>query len=222
MKAFLFLYILLLTISAAQALGREIHSHDDEIRLGGFDEHKQQAMLEEVKRNSDISDIAKEKLLRQDQEEQALKEYRLEKQRKALSIDETSPEYKEYIRERFADYERQEQIRKKFSLEKSEKRMKEHRIIDLTEEHELAIDEKSLRADWQKRKFSEGPSGGVSGGRSNFDSAPTFAPPPAFTNNNPGYFDAPPPPPVPYEPFDDGMNYPPPPPPPMFEEEAPF
>lgn len=203
-----------------QAWGREVNSREDEIRLSGYREYLKGLELIEKKRISDVDEIAREKARDWDVKEKALREYKRDLAHRPPPIDEKSPEWKEYVKEKMKVYSDKEKSRDAFVKEKRTQQVRERKIIDLSEEQELSIADQTPRVAWNKRKFSDGASGGGSSG--GYGSLPTFTPPPTYTNNNPGYFDAPPPPPV-YEPYDEGMYPPPPPPPPpMFEEEPPF
>ncbi len=204
---------------------REVDTPEEEVRIQGFPEQREFNEAAEKNRLSDLEAHKKKNAEWEDLKNASLKELQLQKKLQANTVDDSGPDYHDYLLEKERASARLEGIRKKFIQEKLETRARNKRKVQLSEEEELAIYEKSARVDWKKRKFIAKPSGnsGTTTSRPQFGGS-EFAPPPPSNENSPGYFESmppPPPPPIPYEPSFDS-EFPPPPPPPMFDDEGGF
>lgn len=204
---------------------REVDTPEEEIRIQGYPAQHQLNESAEKLRLSDLEAHKKKNAEWDDLKNASLKEYQRQKKLQANTVDDTGPDYHDYQQEKERIQARLEMIRKKFIQEKLETRARNKRKVQLSEEEELALYEKSARVDWKKRKFfvKQGGSSGATTSRPQFGGS-EFAPPPPSSENTPGYFESmppPPPPPIPYEPTFDS-EFPPPPPPPMFDDDGGF
>lgn len=209
------IWIVCLILTHIQLSAREVDTVDDEIRLQGFSDHLAEDKALDRARQSGLSDHKKKNALWNDLKAADLQEYRIQKKAQAKTVDETGPEYREYLRNRSAVNAELEMNRKKYIQDKNKSREKNKRKIVLSEEKELMIYDETDRVDWRKRKFFGNIAGAGGASRPSFNNMTDFAPPPP----PPGFFEAepPPPPPVPFDPvFDNEV----PPPPPMFEDDG--
>jgi len=207
-------WIISLILINAQLSAREVDTLDEEVRIKGFSEHLAEDKALDRARQSGLDEHKKKNASWNDLKAADLQEYRTQKKVQAKTVDETGPEYREYLRSRAGVNAELEINRKKYIQDKKNSREKNKRKIVLSEEKELMIYEDTERVEWEKRKFF-GQIAGAGGSRPSFNNATDFAPPPP----PPGFFEAepPPPPPVPFDPvFDNEV----PPPPPMFEDDG--
>lgn len=221
MKIFFLISILL---NSAFVLCRELSNPADDIRLLSFFEHQQQLEKIDQNRQSGLLQLKKDQAQEEANRQKALKEFLLHKATQTKVVDDSGLEYKQSLRER-EDYIRQQsQSRKEYIEQRERTKTQQGKSLALSEEEELGIYDNSPRADWRRRKWTQG---SLSGGRV-FDSGSTFSPSSSFTPSSGGgnNFDSQPTPvpPPPLMNFDSsfGDEVPPPPPPPMFDEDMPF
>jgi hypothetical protein len=218
-KFFVFLACALATLPL---LSREVDSFEDEVRLKGYPEYVDENQRLENLRLSDVDEIKKAKAEWEKQKRDALNQYRREKASQAATVDESGPEYREYLEDKNAAVRTLSEARKNFVERRNRQRMEQRREVTVSEEEELKIPEPPPRVDWRKRKFF----GGGAGSRPSFGGfSDGEAPPPPPPNlSGPGYFDSEAPPPPPPMPYDSGFDneMPPPPPPPLFDEDGGF
>lgn len=227
------------------AWAREVDSREDLLRLQGWDEHQKRMREFDRQRLTDRDDVAKRRDAWEREKRDDLVEYRAWKKKQTAALDESGPEYREYLKAEAAEARRREELREDFIEKRNDIRRKFSATVDVTEKQELGIAEDPERVDWHKRDLLS-PKGRASGSRAggSGNSRPSFTPPsnrgndfippefdtppppPPTTPPPPDFFepDIPPPPPPP--PPDEGFDVPPPPPaieegapPPIFDDE---
>lgn len=203
---------------------REVDTLEDQIRLEGWGEYQKRKQDFEKERLTDKDDIKKSRQEWTESQKKALIEYRQEKSKQAVRMDESvSPEYKENIQSRLAWLNTLEKSRREFVTEKMKRRREQRKHITLSEEVELGLVPEGERAPWEKRdalakKFAGSSLGGgpsFGGGGSGYSAPMAAPPPPPLPPPSEFYEPEIPPPPPPPEFYDQDI----PPPPPLFEGE---
>ncbi|GIL17430.1 MAG: hypothetical protein BroJett040_11810 [Oligoflexia bacterium] len=220
-RIFLTIYIILPFFFAE---AREVSSQADEIRIQGYQDYLETNDRLEKKRNSDIQQLKEWREAWSQIQKKALEKYKIEKSKQAATLDEASPEYREYIMSKIREHEAAEWARSHYVEKRNKKRLENRRQVQLSEEQELALLPETDRVEWKKRTlFGAKLAGSGRSSKSGGDfSSPPPPPPSSFPpSSSPPEFYEPldeiPPPPVEPGFFDDG-GAPPPPPPPLFDE----
>ncbi len=192
----------------------------EEQRLTGFAEHNRKNSVIDQERRSGSAIVTKK---RQDWEKSlnnSVQDYKIWKSRQFHAVDESSPEYKEDRAQKKQKKAELEQWRKDYVAKRNLKAQQKKSHVHLTEEEELGLTDKQVRADYRKRALYGAKNPWLSG-KNAFGGAGTNSSSDSGSAPPPPDFSAPPPPPSGPDFYEPDIPPPPPPEPGTFDEPVP-